>query len=198
MKSSQLLIEPLVIGSGATTVGILVGIIVFGVDPQYVEYHPLAGILISNPALLFLLLLGFVYVSGIIMEALSSLIFRGWENSLRKGIQPMGMPKEQKRSIQYFDQLKLFMHTQEASMGLVQYFHANRSRIRISRAWILNSFLIALLLIYKDGTLDEFHPLLIPGILMMGLTLLGSMVTWYVSVSNEVDWMRKFDENLLR
>ena len=123
MQSSQLLLEPLVIGSGTFTAGILIVVIIFGVDPQYVEYHPLMDIILNNPGLLFLLGFGFVYVSGLLMEAISSLLFRGWENSLRKAIQPMGFPKGEKRTLNYFDQLKTFMHTQEGSLGFVQFFH---------------------------------------------------------------------------
>ncbi len=198
MKAGNIIIEALVVGAGTFIFLILLFYFIFEVDAsaleefsEYMEWSTYGWLFVFP-------ILGIITVLGIITEHLSFVLFWFWENSLRKSIQPIGSDPDALRNNKFFYELRAYLFTSQNAVELAQVQNFLRTKIRIMRGWCLNSILMLAILIYRELSLDTFEPLIVPGIIVVGLVFMGSLFSWYMLVIHELKWLEGFNETLLR
>lgn len=198
MKSNHLFLESLIIGSGTVLFLILALFVVFEFDSSYVdqiEYY----LYWSDTGWLFLFpLLGWIVISGLIMESFSYLVFYFWERGLHKTIQPIALPENAPPNKAYYFELRNYLFSNGKASDLVNEYQRLQSKIRISRSWVMNALLITLILILRESRAEVFEPYTVPGILIAGLILVGALFAWFTAVGEEIRLLEKYNETLLQ
>ena len=199
MKPLYSLIESLVIGTGALLFLILAILTVLNINENYWDDIDRWIIWSEQGWLLFLPLFAVTYILGVIMDRFAFVVFVFWENGLRRAIQSLVIPSpDQLPSKNYYYDLRTYLHANGNASDLVNQYQFIRSKIRISRAWAINGFLIMITLIIRETQTTEFEAFTVPVILLSGIIMVGSLFSWYISVNNELKWLEKYNETLLR
>lgn len=198
MKSGYLFLESIIIGSGSFLIVLLTLLLIFEVDISFVgEFSNLLllsewGWIMVGP------LIGIVFILGLITERITYLPYSSWENHLYKSIQPIGAPVNLKADSKYYYELITYIYSNVQSQEMARLISYLDSKIRICRSWSIISILLMILLIIEESRLEDFHPLLIPGIVIAGILMLGSLVAWFISVNDKIKCLEKFNETLLK
>ena len=130
MNTTSVFVELIVIGTGPAVCMALIGLRIFDISWDKALY----GNNLSLPVLF--LFLSLVYVFGIVTDRIADFIFdKWWKEKLRKKVY-------KKYGADFDDRRTIYIHSGRLG-DLLEY---GRSRIRISRGWVLNSVLIVICL----------------------------------------------------
>ncbi len=161
MSTTNLFVELIVIGVGATAWVVLLVLALIGVDKGVLEQ-------ILQPAVA-LPVLAFVYVLGIVMDRLSDMLL---EKLWGEGF----LSASFKSRAEYYRDRRLILTHSERLSDLLEY---GRSRMRICRGWAVNWFLIALALdVLLIARFPEKSWSLYLGFSGTAVLLLLSFATW--------------------
>lgn len=121
MNTTELFVEIIIIGIGA--LGWIFTIILSVFGHEWFPWDSLASFSFLLP------IIALTYVLGIIFDRFSDLIFSQWSNKLIK---------EYFNTKESYFLARTFIYT-HASEQIIDLFEYGKSRIRITRAWVLNS-----------------------------------------------------------
>lgn len=191
MQTQSSLIEPIVIGTGTLLLCVIAAFHGFAINPSLAEYNDLLTELVYefNWIMIFPLV-AIIYLLGISMDELAALIFRPWENYLRKNTLSPKTEGAEKSTVYYF-KIRNFLYSTDQTRSIVESISVQRSRIRICRAWALISILILVSLVILELT-QEFDPYRFPLIVLFSLMLLLTLVGWLMGQDRELKWMEPF------
>ncbi|MEM8899228.1 MAG: hypothetical protein AAGC85_14030 [Bacteroidota bacterium] len=200
MKTGNLLAELFLIGTGTAIVVFLALFVVFGANMELVS-EPERYLYFANEGIALTILIGpgIFCLLGVVIDSLSHTIFLPWELSLKKGFQPKGQvaSKRRKKTLDFYNQVMNYILAGEKADSLAMKLAENQSKIKLSRSWAVNLLLLEFMLIWYDSASNVFDPFLFPAIFMVALLLVGCLVSWYLSVSQELKWLDTYQENLL-
>ncbi|MEM9933492.1 MAG: hypothetical protein AAF824_07760 [Bacteroidota bacterium] len=200
MKTGNLLAELFLIGTGTAIVVFLALFIVFGANMELVS-DPERYLYFGNEGIALTVLIGpgVFCLLGVVVDALAFTVFLPWEQSLRKAFQPKGQrtSPQRKRSTDFYKQVMNYILAGDKTASLATQIVENQSKIRLSRAWAINLLLLEFMLIWYDSANSIFDPFLFPAIFVVALLLVGCLVAWYLSTSQELKMMDTYQENLL-
>lgn len=162
MTTTQVFIELLITGFGS-----LVWIILFFLGINGLEFEMFLEKEISN---VFLLpITGFAYIIGIIIDRIGFQIFK---NKERKNINKVFSENEDRSSIQ----LKVVFIIQKSD-HLKSAIDYNRSRLRLSRSWIINFLMISIsLILYLILNSDENTSIIFS---LLGINIVFCILSFY-------------------
>lgn len=166
MNTTSLFVELVIIGIGSMLAILLLSLGLF--DFQTVTLPA------NVTALVVLPFLSVAYVLGIVMDRLADKIFRRWDRTLRK--QFFSNSDEY-----HFERTYVYTH---ASNRINEAFDYGRSRLRIVRAWVINSALIilgSLSFAFNKSVVNDLFPRIILvafSCTFWGLLCFGSIFAW--------------------
>jgi len=175
MGTTSLVVELIVIGTGAALWVVLIILIVFGYTWLPMDRLPE---LLGAPALIPIL--SIVYILGVVTDRFSDWVFSLCDHSIRRSV--FADPNDYQLA-----RTRLYTES-EGLTGLLEY---GRSRMRVCRGWVVNSLLIL-------ATLNLFICLRLPNdaprlrltlfsTVALILIAIGCWSTWHSLVQNEYD-----------
>ena len=186
MSITTLYAELVVVGTGALLFVLLSFYAFFGA-PSWTPKITAGSI---ESVISLIPVLSVVYLLGIVMANVSHIVFKKWEERLRKNkladvIQDV--PVKEK-----YEQLRTELYTSPNTQNFVHDFEFRRSKVRICRGWCLNCLLIivALLACFQNERITL--PVTRFWCLGLGLLAAGALVSWYTATTTELDWMNSF------
>lgn len=196
MRSVSSWVDYLIMGGGAAMAFVLVLLIFFDVrlfPPEGSEM--LVYVMEDAPWLGLVPLFALMYMGGMIQDRIAYLLFRPWEQNLRKyAIAPDENGEPQR---EHYYRVRSFFFTSPGTRAMVdRYFH-NRARLRLFRAWSVNALMITGLLAYREQTHAYFHPYIFPTLLIFGLLALGCILGWYVATVSEHKVLNQFNAEMM-
>jgi hypothetical protein len=168
MNTTNLFVELIVIGIGATVWSILLVMSLFG-------YTWLPWEKIISSSALLVPLLSFTYILGIVMDKLADNLYSNWDKHIRRS---SGFPDNKKYHI-----ARTYIYTY-ATDKIVNLFEYGKSRVRISRAWSINFIFLAIsvpVFFWTRFPQIEFSTRLLLAafsVVVFGLGAFMSLLTW--------------------
>ncbi len=173
MTTTNLLVELVVIGTGAAFWVMFAVLSVFGY--RWIVFDRFVDLL-SAPMLIPAL--SVVYILGIVVDRLADGLFHRWDEAVRRSV--FETPQEYQKA-----KAQLYIK----SDALTELFEYSRSRIRVCRGWTINAVLIACFLnlfVWLRLPPSEVRlKLSLFGTVSMVFVLAGTLSTWYGLVRNE-------------
>ncbi len=194
MKALNQIVEALVIGIGGIIVLSLFLILVIDINPKLAENNAVFDyLLFDGQNWLILPLIGLTVITGVIADLLASVIFRPWENYMRRNVfRPAEKGKE--KSLKYYQNIRNFIFSNDQTLAIVESYQTNRVKIRICRSWVIYSIFIFAILAYYESQLTNFNPYVFPFMLLAGLIMIGALIGWHIATGIEHEWMEPFRE----
>ena len=198
MSITTLYAELVVVGTGALLFIVLSSYAFFG-DLSFVTKFPTSAL---GATIVLIPILCVIYLLGIIIANVSHLLFRGFENDLRRKALGKEDPKKEdlkKENLvkndpecDEYGKVRNELYTSPNTQNFVHDFEFRRSKVRICRGWCLNSLLImvALLACFGNGRISL--PVTVYWCVTLGLLAAGALVSWYTATTTELDWMSSF------
>lgn len=169
MKTTEMFVELVVIGTGAFIWLLLMILTIFGYN-----WIPFDKPIFSPLILLFIVL---IYVFGIIVDRLADCIFKNWEEKIREIIMP-DKDHRQIRAIVY----------KESSL-LKEWSQYGRTRLRICRGWALNMVIIFItsnLFIWIRWPSESYKLEICIFLMLFNLLIFIALIfSWYKIIHNE-------------
>lgn len=182
MKTTTLFAELIVVGTGAAIFLLLLCYAVFGVPCWFVDFFNLS----TAKSVTFLVpILSFIYMLGIVINNLSHLIFKVFENRLQQKM--LGETDRYKR-------LRNQIYTSPGHKEMVDDFEFRRTKVRICRGWFLNSLLISILLVIIALNNSGFSKVIIFWTVIFFFLSIALCVSWAATVNSELERLLNLDE----
>jgi hypothetical protein len=183
MKTTNLFVELVVVGTGATLFVALLFYTFFG--DHLLFGRPLSSLAKPDDLASIIPVLSFIYVLGIVTDKIAYRIFNGKEDYLRK------------KSFEEFGddgyyQKRHILYTSANMTQAIEAFEYGRSKVRICRGWTVNSILLMLVLICFMIFRHGFDSMIVVGIAALGLLACLTSWSWKVATDVEHKWLKRF------
>ncbi|MBA3354596.1 MAG: hypothetical protein H0U18_01400 [Pyrinomonadaceae bacterium] len=185
MKTTNLFVELVVVGTGATLFVVLLLFTLFGAQPWLYQW-----ISKSDDVASIIPVLSLIYVLGIVVDKLAYRLFKNTEDHLRSNMFKVESTEPDKLK-GYYD-ARHHLYTSPNTTAAIEAFEFGRSKIRICRGWTVNSVLIILALnffmIFRSGWDSRISV----GTIAFGLLAWGVRWSWSVATAVEFNWLNRF------
>lgn len=180
MKTTNLFVELVVVGTGAALFVALLFYTFFG--DHLLFGQALSSLAKPDDLASIIPVLSFIYVLGIVTDKIAYRIFKGKEDSLRKKIFGDDGYYKKRHSL----------YTSENTTQAIEAFEYGRSKVRICRGWTVNSVLLILALICFMIFRHGFDSMIVVGIAALGLLAYLTNWSWKVATDVEHRWLEPF------
>lgn len=185
MKTTNLFVELVVVGTGAALFLVLLLFTFFGDQPWLYQ-----GISKSDDVASIIPVLSLIYVLGIIVDKVAYRLFKNSEDHLRRNKFRVESTEPDKLKGYYDARHQLF--TSPNTTAAIEAFEFGRSKIRICRGWTVNSVLIILALICFMIFRRGWDSRIFVGIVAFALLAWGARWSWGVATAVEFNWLSRF------
>ncbi len=185
MKTTNLFVELVVVGTGAALFVVLLLFTFFGAQPWLYQ-----GISKSDDVASIIPVLSLIYVLGIVVDKVAYRLFKNTEDHLRSNMFKVESTEPDKLKGYYDARHHLF--TSPNTTAAIEAFEFGRSKIRICRGWTVNSVLIILALICFMIFRRGWDSRISVGIIAFGLLAWGARWSWGVATAVEFNWLNRF------
>lgn len=185
MKTTNLFVELVVVGTGAALFLVLLLVTFFGDQPWLYQ-----GISKSDDVASIIPVLSLIYVLGIVVDKVAYRLFNNTEDHLRRNKFSVGSTERDKLK-GYYD-ARHQMYTSPNTTAAIEAFEFGRSKIRICRGWTVDSVLIILALICFMIFRRGWDSRIFVGIIAFGLLAWGARWSWAVATAVEFNWLDRF------
>lgn len=175
MKTTNLFVELVVVGTGAALSIVLFFYTFFG--ERLLFGQKLSDISKSDDLASIIPVLSFIYVLGIVVDKVAYQIFKATEDRLRQN--EFGCGEEG-----YYEK-RHCLYTSANTTHAIEAFEYGRSKIRICRGWTVSSVLLIVALICFMVFRHGFDILVLVGIITLGL--LAGLTRWSWKEATEVE-----------
>jgi len=184
MKTTNLFVELVVVGTGAALFVVLLLFTFFGDQPWLYQ-----GISKTDDVASIIPVLSLIYVLGIVVDKIAYRVFKNTEDHLRCNRFKVESTEPDKLK-GYYD-ARHHLYTSPNTTAAIEAFEYGRSKIRICRGWTVNSVLIILALIcfiFRHG----WDSRILVGIIAFGLLACGARWSWGIATAVEFNWLNRF------
>src|SRR5215216_6026488 len=183
MKTTNLFVELVVVGTGAALFVALLFYTLFG--DRLLLGHPLSSLAKPDDLASIIPVLSFIYVLGIIIDKIAYRVFKSKEDCLRKkNFGELGDDLYYKK--------RHSLYTSANMTQAIEVFEYGRSKVRICRGWAVNSVLLILALICFMIFRHGFDSMIVVGIVALGLLAYLTSWSWKVATGVEHRWLKQF------
>lgn len=182
MKTTNLFVELVVVGTGAALSIVLFFYTFFGdrlLSDQKLSVTSSPGDLAS-----IIPVLSVIYVLGIVVDKIAYRIFKATEDQLR--LNKFGCGEEG-----YYER-RHHLYTSANTAHAIEVLEYGRSKIRICRGWTVNSVLLIVALICYMVFRNGFDVLVLVGIISLGLLAWLTQWSWKVATKVEHRFLERF------
>ena len=185
MKTTNLFVELVVVGTGAALFVVLLLFTFFGDQPWL--YQSLSK---SDDVASIIPVLSLIYVLGIIVDKMAYQVFKPTEDDLRcNAFDSESMESAKPKG--YYD-ARHRLYTSPNTTAAIEAFEFGRSKIRICRGWAVNSVFIILALICFMVFRRGWDSRIFVGIIAFGLLAWGARWSWGIATAVEFIWLKRF------
>ena len=183
MKTTNLFVELVVVGTGAALFVALLFYTFFG--DRLLFGQPFSSLAKPDDLASIIPVLSLIYVLGIIIDKIAYRIFKGKEDSLRK-------ENFEKSGDDGYYKKRYSLYTSANMTQAIEAFEYGRSKVRICRGWTVNSVLLILALIFFMIFRHGFDSMIVVGIVGLGLLAYLASWSWKVATDVEHGWIEWF------
>jgi hypothetical protein len=180
MNTTTLYAELIVVGSGTTIFVVLFFYSLFG-DASW--FSKLGGLSSIESVVSLIPVLSIFYLFGIIITNVGHLLFKTWEERLRK--------EKLRKLKREYDEVRTILYT-SADKDLIEQFEFRRSKIRICRGWFINSVLLLIALLTNLWTGKIPDAMVWFWSILVGLLTIGIRVSWLNATNTELEWLTSY------
>lgn len=182
MSTTILYAELIVVGSGAAFFIVLLFYSLFG-DSSWLS--KVGGLSSIGSAVSLIPVLSVIYLLGIIMNNAGYLLSTRIEERLRKRWLTQNTD---------YNKIRNALYTSASAKDMIKDFEFRRSKIRICRGWFVNSILLIVALSTFLWTGKIPSSLVYFWIIIAILLMLSVVMSWYVAIGAEIDWLNSFND----
>ena len=198
MNTTTLYAELIVVGSGATLFIVLLFYSLFG---NLSWFSKLGGLTSIGSVVSLIPVLSVFYLLGIVISNVAYLLFKSREKGRRhKKLSRIKHEYERIRGEKIsdiYEDIRTTLFTSNHT-ELIHEFEFRRSKIRICRGWFINSILIIIALVtYLSTNKFAYHLIAWFWIIMVGLLLIGTRVSWGSTTDTELEWLESYAKQKL-
>jgi drug/metabolite transporter (DMT)-like permease len=180
MNTTTLYAELIVVGSGTSIFIVLFFYSLFG-DASWLS--KLGGLSSIGSVVSLIPVLSVLYLLGIVITNVGHLVFKRWEERLRK--------KNLSDIKSEYEEVRTTLYT-STNKDLMEQFEFRRSKIRICRGWFINSILIIIALVTYLWTKKIPESTVWFWIVIVGLLMMGIGISWWNATITELEWLKSY------
>ena len=186
MNTTTLYAELIVVGSGTT---IFIVLFFYSLVGDASWFSKLGGLSSIESVVSLIPILSVIYLLGIINTNVGHLLFKRWEERLRK--EKLGKLKRE------YEEVRTNLFT-SADKELMEQFEFRRSKIRICRGWFINSILILIALLSYLWTGKMPEAIVWFSTVVVWLLMIGICVSWFNATNSELEWLKSYAKQKTR
>ena len=182
MKTTNLFVELVVVGTGAALAIVLFFYTFFG---DHLLFRQNLSITKPDDLASLIPVLSFIYVLGIVVDKIAYRIFKTKEDNLRR-------TRFKEFGEKGYYEKRHSLYTSANTTHAIEVFEYGRSKVRICRGWTVDSVILIVALVCFMVFRHGFDVLVLAGIVALGMLACLTQWSWNIATNVEHRWLERF------